>query len=61
MLRIVDGVVSESGSDIPIENLAKINNDLVWVLNVPDALHCLENDLTITIDGEQGLIYEGIV
>lgn len=60
-LRAVDGVVSDAGSDIGSEELTLINPSLVWVLNVPDAQKVLENDLSVTIDGEQGLIYEGII
>lgn len=61
VIRIVDGVASESGSDIPPEVLKLVNHDLVWALNVPNAEKVLENDLSVTIDGEQGVIYEGIV
>ena len=61
LLRIVDGVVSESGSDIPAKRLTEINKSLVWVTNVPNAQKNLENDLSVTIDGEQGLVYEGII
>lgn len=61
VIRIVDGVASESGSDIPPEVLKLVNHDLVWALNVPNAEKVLENDLSVTIDGEQGVVYEGIV
>lgn len=61
LLRIVDGVVAESGSDIPVEKLSEINKSLVWITNVPNAQKNLENDLSVTIDAEQGLIYEGII
>ena len=37
LLRIVDGVVSESGSDISAEVLADVNKQLVWITNVTDA------------------------
>lgn len=60
-LRAADGVVAEDGSDIPAETLAKINPELVWILNAPDARKILENDLSVTVDGEQGLVYEGIL
>jgi len=60
-LRVVNGVISESGSDIPVEQLALLNPDLVWIQNVRDALKILENDLSVTMDGEQGLVYEGII
>ena len=60
-LRAVDAVVSETGSDISSEGLTLINTSLVWVVNVPDAQKVLESDLSVTVDGEQGLIYEGII
>ena len=60
-LRVVDGVVSESGSDISSEELKLVNDSLVWVQNVQNARKILENDLSVTIDGEQGVIYEGII
>lgn len=60
-LRIVDGVIAEAGSDIPPEQLALINDALVWVENVPDAQRVLEDGVSVTIDGEQGLVYEGLV
>jgi len=33
----------------------------VWVTDVPDALRNLENGLSVTLDGERGLVYEGII
>ena len=54
-------MVSESGSDIPAEVLADINKQLVWITNVTDAQKTLENNLSVTVDGEQGLVYEGII
>ncbi|MGN0740781.1 MAG: pyruvate kinase, partial [Treponema sp.] len=60
-LRVVDGVVAESGCDIPAESLVLVNPDLVWICNVPDAQKELENDLSVTLDCEQGVVYEGIV
>lgn len=61
LLRVVDGVVAENGSDIPIDMLSMVNKDLVWILSAPGAMRSLENDLTVTLDGEQGLVYEGRV
>lgn len=61
LLRIVDGVVSESGSDISAEVLADVNKQLVWITNVTDAQKTFENNLSVTVDGEQGLVYEGII
>ncbi|MBQ2552964.1 MAG: pyruvate kinase [Treponema sp.] len=61
LLRVVDGVVAENGSDIPIDMLSMVNKDLVWILSAQGAMRSLENDLTVTLDGEQGLVYEGRV
>ena len=61
LLRVVDGVVAENGSDISFDMLSLVNKDFVWILNVSGATRVLENDLTVTLDGEQGLIYEGHV
>ena len=61
LLRVVDGVVAENGSDISLDMLPMVNKDLVWILGVDSATRVLENDLTITLDGEQGLVYEGRV
>lgn len=61
VLRIVDGVVSETGSDISEENLRLVNKSLVYIQNVPDAVKILEDNLSISIDGEQGLVYEGAI
>ena len=61
LLRVVDGVVAENGCDIPIDMLSMVNKDLVWILSAQGAMRSLENDLTVTLDGEQGLVYEGRV
>ena len=61
LIRIADGIIAESGCDLSQEMLSLINPNLVWITNTPDALKNLENDLSVTIDGEQGLIYEGII
>lgn len=60
-LRVVDGVVAESSSDLSYDDLKLLNDELVWIQNVPNAQKILENDLSVTIDGEQGVIYEGII
>ncbi|MCK9169897.1 MAG: pyruvate kinase [Treponema sp.] len=61
VLRIVDGVIAEFGSDLNDDILKKINKKLVWVTDVPDALRNLETGLSVTIDGSRGLVYEGLL
>lgn len=60
-LRVVDGVVSESSSDLTVDEIKLVNSELVWVQNVPNAQKIIESALSVTIDGEQGVIYEGII
>ena len=61
LLRLVDGVISEHGSEIPDSMLALVNPNLVWLTNVTSATTKLEAGLMVTIDGRQLLVYEGIV
>lgn len=61
ILHMVNGVVAEFGSDLTNDLLAQISDKLVWVTNVPAAYNSLEEGLSVTVDGEQGLVYEGIV
>jgi len=60
ILRIVEGVICEEESEIPPELLAMVNPNLVWLINSNGAMKALETDLTVTIDGGQGLTYEGL-
>jgi|GEM_PF-5763846 len=41
--------------------LSQVNKRLVWVTEAPDALSALETGLSVTVDGEQGLVYEGTI
>jgi pyruvate kinase len=61
VLRLVNGVIAEFGSDLSDETLQKINKKLVWITDAPDALRDLEEGLSVTIDGSRGLVYEGIL
>ncbi len=61
LLKHITGFITKSGSDLSDQELLQINKNLVWVNNVPSALTNFESGFSITIDGEQGLIYEGIL
>ena len=56
----MEGVICEEESEIPAELLSMVNPNLVWLLNCKGAMKNLETDLTVTIDGGQGLAYEGL-
>jgi len=61
ILRLVDGVIAESGSDLDSGRLSQVNRRLVWITDAPDVMRTLESGLSVTVDGEQGLVYEGII
>src|SRR5574344_1686551 len=61
VLRLVNGVICEGGSDLSGELLAMVNPNLVWLQNVSGAMTSLEPELTVTIDGERSLAFEGLV
>ncbi len=61
LLKSVAGVILEEYSAMPWDEIQKENPDLVYVSGVEDALTKFENNLTVSIDGEEKLIYEGIV
>ena len=61
LLRLVDGVIAENGSEVGDAMLALVNPNLVWLTNVANATTKLEDGLMVTIDGSQLLVYEGIV
>ena len=61
LLRLINGVIAEGGSDISNEELASSNKSLVWITEAPDALASLETGLSVTLDGKKGLVYEGLI
>lgn len=61
LLRLVDGVIAENGSEVSDAMLALVNPNLVWLTNVAGATAKLESGLMVTIDGSQLLVYEGII
>lgn len=61
VLRVVDGVIVEGVSAIPFDLLRLANPDLVLVSEVDGAMRTFENNLSVTIDGKEKTIYEGIM
>ena len=61
ILRIVNGVICEGISEISEESLRSINPDLVWLTKLSLASQKLESGLTVTIDAQQLLVYEGSI
>ena len=55
------GIVLEERSQIPHGELRQANPELVFVSQVPNAFDGTEDGITITLDGEEKLIYEGTI
>ena len=57
----IRGVVIEEGSQIAREELVKLNSDLVVIAEVPEAFQQFEEGLYVSLDGDEKIIYEGVV
>ena len=61
IIRIVKGVICEEVSEIAEADLRATNPNLVWLTHVRHAAKQLESGLTVTIDANQLLVYEGSI
>ena len=55
------GVVVEDQSQVAHEILHRMNERLALISEVPDPLSGLENGMTVTIDGDEKILYEGVL
>lgn len=61
VLRCVEGVIVEGVSELPWEYLKLVNDSLVYISEVAGATALLENGITVSLDGREKIIYEGVV
>jgi pyruvate kinase len=61
IIRMVKGIIIEGVSGLPWQTLRDINPDLVFISEVPQAMDRFEDGLTVTLDGEDLVIYEGVL
>jgi len=61
VISMVSGIICEGVSVISEQKLRLINPNLVWLTHIRDAAKKLESGLTVTIDGKDLLVYEGII
>jgi pyruvate kinase len=61
IIRIVNGIICEGISEISDKRLCEINPNLVWLTHLRHAAEKLESGLTVTIDAQQLLVYEGSI
>ncbi|MFW5788368.1 MAG: pyruvate kinase [Spirochaetota bacterium] len=55
------GVIIEERSQVSHEHILEANDELVVVSEVPEAVHAIEDGTTVTVDGEEKIIYEGVL
>ena len=55
------GIIAESTSQVPHERIRDANREIVFIAEVPDALAGIEDGMTVTVDGEEKIVYEGTV
>nr|AGS51938.1 pyruvate kinase [uncultured bacterium contig00003] len=58
-IGMVSGIICEEISEMSEYELRCINPRLVWLTHIRNATKTLESGLTVTIDAEQLLVYEG--
>ena len=61
LLPKVKGVILQEYSTVAPEEMLMLNRDLVLISGVPNAMSSFEAELIVTMDGEEKLIYEGVV
>jgi len=59
LLSIVEGIILEGASEMSQEYIQKINPNLVLISHVSNAMSLFEENITVTLDGNEKLIYEG--
>lgn len=61
ILRIVDGVITTGKNELTSEMIHLANPNLVWISEIGSAEKSIENGRTVTIDGNDLLVYEGMI
>jgi pyruvate kinase len=59
IIRIVDGIILEGDSSLSYKDIRTINPRIVYISQVPRAMELFEDHITVTLDGEEMIIYEG--
>ena len=61
LLPQILAVVSEERSEVPHADLIAKSEGLVMISEVPDAHRRAEDGMTVTLDGEEKILYEGVL
>jgi pyruvate kinase len=61
ILRLVDALILEGASELSRETLHNVNPRLTFVGQVTDGMKLFEDNIIVTVDGYERIIYEGSV
>jgi pyruvate kinase len=61
LFKKIKGYILEEFSSMKSEDIQQINPEIVGIAGVTDAMKTFEDGITVTIDGEEHLIYEGVI
>jgi pyruvate kinase len=61
IIRIARGIIVEGSSEFPRDMLKMINPNIVYVAQVDKAMTHIEERITVTIDGNEKIVYEGTI
>jgi pyruvate kinase len=60
-IPLVNGVICKGVSEISEQKLREANPDLVWLTHAKKGIEKIESGITVTLDAEQLLVYEGTI
>ena len=61
LFKNIKGIILEGYSAIPWEDIQMVNPDIGFVSGVVNAMKNFENNIIVSINGEERLIYEGVI
>jgi pyruvate kinase len=61
VIPLVNGVICIGASEISEQTLREANPDLVWLTHAKKGIEKIESGITVTLDAEQLLVYEGTI
>jgi pyruvate kinase len=61
IIRIARGIIVEGSSEFPHDMLMMINPNIIYVAQVEKAMGNIEEHITVTIDGNEKIVYEGTI
>jgi len=61
IVRLAKGVIAEGVSELPWDVVRMTNPDIILVTEVAGAMDSMETGMTVTIDGGEQVVYEGVL